>query len=108
MEIKRIEVEFPLLKKAAKYEMQVLRRQAAGAPTRYRDAYADIRLRSCITDAIDRRLEEARDNGRGGWWREDECTIEVLRAGLQRNFEQGDMLDAIIYCAMIYMRETPK
>lgn len=69
------------------------------------DHYLDKELCKHASFAMDQKLEQKRDVGRGGWWNTDECTINDLRALLREHIEKADMVDVMNLAAMIYARE---
>lgn len=87
-------------------ELKVLAQVCRDMPGQAVEEYADNRLLSTLILILSERLDKAREAGRGGWWREDGRTVEDLRAALQTQIDKGDMLDALLYCGMIYMRKA--
>lgn len=69
------------------------------------DSVADDRLCQYASMAMKEKLEEKRAEGRGGWWDDSRCSIEVLRKMLAEHVEKGDMVDVMNLSAMIYARE---
>jgi len=69
------------------------------------DRYLDKELCKHAAFAMDQKLEQKRDVGRGGWWNADECSMELLRECLHSHFLKGDMVDVMNFAAMIYARE---
>lgn len=86
-------------------DMDSLRKLAQTAPRDVIEQYADDRLRSYARMAMRDKLEIARLKGRGGWWNEDECSVEYLRDLLREHIDKGDMVDVMNFAAMIYARE---
>jgi hypothetical protein len=66
---------------------------------------ADRRLVEHASKAMARKLSIARQKGRGGWWDEEACSVEQLRAMLAEHVEKGDMRDVMNFAAMIYVRQ---
>ena len=52
------------------------------------------------------KLAKKRDQGRGGWWNPDECSIDYLKQLLVEHIEKGDMVDVANFAAMIYARQS--
>ena len=69
------------------------------------DEMADYRLVQHAASAMREKLALARSRGRGGWWNDKECTIELLRHLLREHLEKGDMRDVMNLAAMVYVRE---
>ncbi|WP_039913129.1 hypothetical protein [Cellvibrio mixtus] len=51
-------------------------------------------------------LFEAHNNGKSGWWIEEECTIENLEKLLEKAINNKDYISIINYSAMIYARNN--
>lgn len=66
--------------------------------------HADRELIAYTTRAMRLKLASAREKGRSGWWREDECTVEHLQNLLEKAQASGDMISVINYAAMIHVR----
>jgi hypothetical protein len=67
---------------------------------------ADKRLIDIATQAMKEKMKINREKGRGGWWRESECSIRTLNNMLKDHIDKGDdMRDIMILSAMIYVRE---
>lgn len=65
---------------------------------------ADRELVAYTQKAMREKLAAARQKGRRGWWKKDECTIADLANLLDQALEKGDMIDVINYAAMIEVR----
>lgn len=57
-----------------------------------------------IGSAMQRRLAEARAAGRTGWWT-DQASDADLKQRLQAQIEAGQYLDAVLYAAMLHVRQ---
>lgn len=58
-----------------------------------------------MAQLLKQRLAEKRMEGKGGWQDKDDCSADVLRAGLQRHLDEtGDHLNAIAYLMMLHYR----
>lgn len=90
----------------ARVELRIMRQVCRDMPGQALEEYADNRLLSTLILALSEQLDQAREAGRGGWWREDGQTVEGLKAALQKQVDKGDMLDALLSCGMIYIREA--
>ena len=66
---------------------------------------ADDRLCFAAHQAMVQKLRKKREEGRGGWWNPDECSVEFLRECLHAHLLKGDMVDVMNFAAMIYARE---
>lgn len=66
---------------------------------------ADDRLCYVAHQAMTQKLRKKREEGRGGWWNPDECSVEFLRECLHAHLIKGDMVDVMNFAAMIYARE---
>ncbi len=56
---------------------------------------------------LDRTLDQKRAEGRGGWNRPYECSIEHLRHLQREAFAQGNQVSIGNYAMMIWNREHP-
>lgn len=65
---------------------------------------ADSKLLIALGYELSNRMREARANGKHGWWNPDVCSIEFLKEQAIKNFGEGNVLDAIIFSAMVLMR----
>lgn len=54
-----------------------------------------------MQDKLDRKMEE----GRGGWWNPEECTVQELKRLLFSHLEKGDMVDIGNFAMMIWIRQ---
>lgn len=61
---------------------------------------------SDFTDAMLEKMSRKRDQGCGGWWDENQCTIEHLRGLFMAAVAKGDMIDIANFAMMIYYREN--
>ena len=90
-------------------DIAALRSASRGAgyehPPHWYEDIADDRLLAHAAAAMREKLTLARQRGRGGWWKEDECTIPHLRALLTEHLEKGDMRDVMCLAAMVYVRQ---
>jgi hypothetical protein len=61
-----------------------------------------------FTNAMSDKMMHKREQGWGGWEKEDECSIEKLKDLLkgQLTREQVDYVDIANYCMMIWNREN--
>lgn len=84
-----------------------VRRLASGDPggRQTYDMIADDKLVLHASEAMREKLKMARVKGRGGWWSDEECTVEHLRSLLREHLEKGDMRDVMNLAAMVYVRE---
>lgn len=69
------------------------------------DYHADKLLTECLYLATVK-LEEARANGRGGWWNEEECTLEYLKYLRFKSILEKDHLSTVNFTMMIALRES--
>ena len=92
------------VKKAAGVDLNGFVRTFRG--TQHADHYLDRALRNHSSFAMELKLEHKREQGRGGWWDADQCTINDLRELLRDHVEKGDMVDVMNIAAMIYAREA--
>ena len=74
------------------------------AATKYADPMIDRYLAETLDVAVREKLEASRAKGRGGWWDQSRCDVEVLRQMLRKHVEKGDMIDAAVLAGMIYVR----
>ena len=74
-------------------------------PPHVYDELADDALVRHATTAMREKLALARSRGRGGWWNDKECSIDLLRRLLREHVEKGDMRDVMNLAAMVYVRE---
>lgn len=58
--------------------------------------------------AMRSKLDRKRQDGRGGWNKPDECSVEFLRQLLDEHVRKGDPVDIANICMMIWNRENPK
>lgn len=65
---------------------------------------ADFYFINAISSAISVRMREARANGKRGWWNPEVCSIEFLKEQAIKNLGEGNVLDAIIFSAMVLLR----
>jgi len=65
----------------------------------------DTALCSTFSQIMEEKLCFKRAQGRGGWWDENQCSIEYLRKLLREHIDKGDMVDVANFAAMIYARE---
>lgn len=81
------------------------------------DGHADAEMVTAIAGMMLDKLEQKRDEGRGGWWRKDECSNRELRMMLEDHVdkaidphrkngktEQQDLIDVINIAAMMVVR----
>lgn len=57
---------------------------------------------------MDATLAQKRVEGRGGWHKPGERTIDEMRESLARQVERGNWVHAANYCMMIWNREHPE
>jgi len=88
-----------------KLDMDGVRKIALAVNREQAEHYADERLVDYAARAMRCKLDDAREQGRGGWWNEDECSIDYLRDLLVETLTKGDMVDVMNFAAMIYARE---
>jgi hypothetical protein len=69
------------------------------------DMRADCRLVGYATGAMNEKLRIYRSKGRGGWWKQKECSLDFLRELLTDHVQKGDMVDVMNIAAMIFVRE---
>lgn len=65
---------------------------------------ADNKLLIVLDYELSNRMREARANGKRGWWNPEVCSIEFLKEQAIKNLGEGNVLDAIIFSAMVLMR----
>jgi len=63
-------------------------------------------LANFVEMAMRMKFMEAHDQGKSGWWLEDECTIEQLETLLEKAISDKDYISIINYCAMVYARKN--
>ncbi|MCS0306308.1 hypothetical protein [Vibrio diabolicus] len=68
------------------------------------ESVADCKLLDCISVVMSERLRESRVNGKRGWWNPEVCSIEFLKEQAIKNLGEGNVLDAIIFSAMVLLR----
>lgn len=66
---------------------------------------ADMELVAYTFRAMRLRLAAAREKGRSGWWRQNECSIEHLQHLLDLALADDDMISVVNYAAMIHARK---
>jgi hypothetical protein len=72
------------------------------------DSHADRVGLNRFTDAMLARLDEARNlDGRGGWNRVGECSIERLTELYNRAIASGNLVNVANYAMMIWNRRNP-
>jgi hypothetical protein len=72
------------------------------------DSHADRVGLNRFTEAMRARLDGARNlEGRGGWNRPGECTIERLQELFRAAAEKGSMVNAANFAMMIWNRQHP-
>lgn len=82
-------------------------------PAPMSDLEADISLVRSTTRDMGEKLARKRQQGRGGWWDEDQCTTDELRRMLLEHTTRalaGDddqWLDVTILGAMLHARTRP-
>lgn len=69
------------------------------------NVYADNLLTDSVHNGMSFKLQKKRNEGRGGWWNEKECSIDFLKKLLAEHVKKGDMIDVINFAAMIRLRE---
>jgi hypothetical protein len=67
------------------------------------NAEKDEGLLRVIGITMERRLAEAREKGRAGWWGDDVTDAQLLER-LQQQIATGQYVDAAIYAAMLHVR----
>lgn len=65
---------------------------------------ADNKLLIVLGYELSNRMREARANGKHGWWNPEVCSIEFLKEQAIKNLGEGNVLDAIIFSAMVLLR----
>lgn len=85
-------------------DMQLFLQLAKEFPGRA-DAEADERLCRYAAHVMKEKLDASRVKGRGGWWDENQCSTDHLRASLRQHVAKGDMVDVMNLAAMVYARE---
>jgi hypothetical protein len=70
-----------------------------------KDKYMDEALCRTFGQIMEEKLKIKREEGRGGWWDAEECSIEYLKELLREHIDKGDMVDVANFAAMIYARE---
>lgn len=70
------------------------------------DVIMDEYLVAVIKEEMGIKLSKKRRDGRGGWWNESICSVDLLRQLLEEHLTKGDMIDVINLAAMIYAREA--
>jgi hypothetical protein len=55
--------------------------------------------------AMHERLVDEKNKGLYGWWNKEQCTIESLKALLDKAVKDGDMVSVMNFSAMMYVRE---
>lgn len=58
--------------------------------------------------AMSNKLDAKRAEGRGGWNKPDECSVESLCVMLADHVRKGDMVDIANFAMMIWNRNNPK
>lgn len=58
--------------------------------------------------AMSDKLHLKADEGRGGWNKPDECSVEDLCLMMAAHIKKGDMVDVANFAMMIWNRENPK
>jgi hypothetical protein len=58
--------------------------------------------------AMDAKLAQKRTEGRGGWHKPGECTVDDLREELMRHAEAGRWVNVANYAMMLWNREHPE
>lgn len=68
------------------------------------NAYADSVGLIAFSHAMAAKLRAKSRQGRGGWHRPDECSIDDLRRMLVEHVEKGDPIDIANFAMMIWNR----
>ncbi len=88
-----------------KEAMTMMRKDAGHREERYiTEMLMDEFLLNAAREGMFQKLRAAREKGRGGWWKQDECSIEHLRHLLAEHVAKGDMRDVMNLAAMIHVR----
>lgn len=74
------------------------------AATKYADPMIDKYLADALDVSVRAKLDVSRAKGRGGWWDQSRCDVELLRQMLREHVEKGDMIDVAVLAGMIYVR----
>lgn len=86
-------------------EIRAMLAAAPAQPTeqtaKHRD---DIAVDSTAT-AVKAKLAKKRDEGRGGWNKEDECTMKLLAELLVEHVAKGDPIDIVAFATFLHQRE---
>lgn len=77
------------------------------ASPNYLHNYADDAAVALFSEQMKRKLKCKRKQGYGEWYTDD-CTIENLRSMLNKNLEDGDMVDVANLAMMIACKEAIK
>ena len=66
---------------------------------------ADKLMLTTVSNIMRTHMEVARNEGKGGWWDDSDCTEEYLTKLLKKCIDNKDWIDAANYAGMLFMRK---
>jgi len=86
-------------------KMRSIRNIVKNHPDSSGEQYADFQLAVIARNAMETKLDEAREKGKHGWHDKEVCSVGYLKKLLEMAMIDGEWVDVMNFAAMIYIRE---